>query len=536
MFTNKLASKRVSFALIMMFLLAGVLPIQTATAAHPANLPDSLSAEAWAQITALLPTAIIPNHIDYLKASNTGASDYFGSALSLSGNTLAVGAFGESNNATGVNGDASNNSAPSAGAVYIFTRSGTTWSQQAYLKASNTEAGDSFGSVVSLSGDTLVVGAYGEDSKAKGVNGDGADNSASSAGAAYVFTRSPAGIWSQQAYLKASNTEANDLFGMDVSLSGSTLVIGAYGEDSKAQGVNGDQADNTNSSSGAAYVFTRTGTDWSQQAYLKASNTFSDDYFGYAVSVSGDAIVIGADGEDSSATGVNGNQADNSASLAGAAYVFTRTGADWSQQAYLKASNSEAGDSFGYSVSISGNSLVVGAYWEGSSATGVNGIQADNSALRSGAAYVFTRTGVVWSQQAYLKASNTGGDDVFGMHVALDGDTLIIAAYHEDSSATGVNGDGANNSKSDSGAAYGFSRSGATWSPPIYLKASNTGAGDRLGYSVSASNNTFVAGAISESSNATGVNGDQADNSATSAGAVYLYSTILTVYLPMIQR
>ena len=129
------------------------------------------------------------------------------------------------------------------------------------------------------------------------------------------------------------------------------------------------------------------------------------------MAVSGDTVVVGALWEDSSATGVNGNQSDNSAADAGAAYVFVRSGTTWSQQAYLKASNTGAGDYFGCSVAVSGDTVVVGAYGEDSSATGVNGNQSDNSATDAGAAYVFVRSGTTWSQQAYLKASNTGADD-----------------------------------------------------------------------------------------------------------------------------
>ncbi|NCP78886.1 MAG: alpha/beta hydrolase, partial [Desulfuromonadales bacterium] len=200
-----------------------------------------LSADDWAQVRALLPTpsALTPDTQQaYLKASNTDGGDKFGYAVSLSGDTLVVGAVWEDSNATGVNGNQADNSASKSGAAYVFTRSGGVWSQQAYLKASNTEAGDYFGNAVSLSGDTLVVGAYLEDSNAIGVDGNQADNSASDSGAVYVFTRNGT-TWSQQAYLKASNTEAGDLFGNAVSLSGDTLVVGAYLEDSNAIGVDG---------------------------------------------------------------------------------------------------------------------------------------------------------------------------------------------------------------------------------------------------------------------------------------------------------
>ena len=219
-----------------------------------------------------------------------------------------------------MNGSQSDNSAIDSGAVYVFTRNGTTWSQQAYLKASNTDADDSFGRSVSLSGDTLAVGVYVEDSSATGVNGSQSDNSARDSGAVYVFTRSGR-TWSQQAYLKASNTDAGDLFGYSVSLSGSRLAVGAIYEDSSATGVNGSQSDNSVIDSGAVYIFTRSGTTWSQQAYLKASNTDASDEFGSSVSLSGDTLAVGADWEDSSATAVNDNQNDNSAGRSGAVYV-----------------------------------------------------------------------------------------------------------------------------------------------------------------------------------------------------------------------
>lgn len=149
-----------------------------------------------------------------------------------------------------------------------------------------------------------------------------------------------------------------------------------------------------------------------QQTYLKASNTGAGDFFSTAVALDGDTLVVGAPFEDSIATGVNGNQADNSGSGSGAVYVFVRTNGVWTQQAYLKASNAEAGDNFGKNVALSGDTLAVGAPAEGSALTGVtagapNESTTSNGALGSGAVYVFTRTNGVWSQQAYVKASNT---------------------------------------------------------------------------------------------------------------------------------
>jgi hypothetical protein len=451
----------------------------------------------------------------YLKASNAEANDYFG-VVAISGDTVVVGASGEDSSATGVNGNQSNNSALDSGAAYVFVRNGTTWSQQAYLKASNTGAGDRFGFSVAVSGDTVVVGAIWEDSNATEVNGNQADNSALESGAAYVFVRNGT-TWSQQAYLKASNNRGGVIFGGSVAVSEDTVVVGSEFEASFSGGD-----DYSKPHSGAAYVFVRNGTTWSQQAFLKAFNAPTYANFGSAVAVSGDSVVIGAANEDSGATGVNGNQADRSALDSGAAYVFFRNGTTWSQQAYLKASNTGANDSFGASVAVSGDTVVVGAPQEDSSATGVDGKQADESALRSGAAYVFVRNGTAWSQEAYLKASNTEADDNFGA-VAISGDTLVVGASQEDSSATGVDGDQTDNTALDSGAAYVFMRSGTTWSQQAYLKASNTGAADYFA-GVAVSGDTVVVGAGGEDSNATGVNGNQADNSALSSGAEYIFT------------
>ncbi len=443
----------------------------------------------------------------YLKASNSGAFDRFGSSVGISGDTIVVGASSEDST---VNGDGSNSSATGVGAAYVFVRSGTAWSEQAYLKASNFEPGDLFGWSVGICGDTIVIGATGESSNATTVNGDGSNNSAPAAGAAYVFVRSGT-AWSQQAYLKASNSGAFDWFGSSVGISEDTIVVGAVLESSNATRVNGDGTNNSASRVGAGYVFVRSGTAWNQQAYLKASNSRADNYFGESVGISGDTIVVGAYGESSNALS------------AGAAYVFVRSGTAWSQQAYLKASNSGAGDGFGVSVGISGETIVIGAVLEDSNATTVNGDGSNNSALDAGAAYVFVRSGTAWSQQAYLKASNSGAGDRFGASVGIGGDMIVVGAWHEASDATMVNGDGTNNSANDAGAAYVFVRSGTAWSQQAFLKASNSGASDWFGASVGISGNTIVVGARGEDSNATTVNGDGSNNSAFEAGAAYVF-------------
>src|SRR5579864_5170090 len=247
--------------------------------------------------------------VAYLKASNTEANDHFGNggtldghgvALSGDGNTLAVSAPYESSGAKGVNGDQSDNSVYSSGAVYVFIQKNGAWSQQAYIKPSNPGLSYRFGHMVALSqdGNTLAVSAHFEASAAKGINGDQNDKSIPQAGAVYVFTRTGT-AWTQQAYIKASNTgekgvgkqpSKGDQFGFSIGLSadGNTLAVGAISEDSGATGINGDQNDNSKVSSGAVYIFTRTGAAWSQQAYVKASNTDVNNLFGYSVGLSAD--------------------------------------------------------------------------------------------------------------------------------------------------------------------------------------------------------------------------------------------------------
>ena len=219
-------------------------------------------------------------------------------------------------------------------------------------------------------------------------------------------------------------------------------------------------------------MFTRTGTTWTQQAYVKSDNIDAGDMFGYAVALTadGDMLAVGAFDEDGSARGVNG-MPDNRNNGSGAAYVFTRTGSAWTQQAYIKASNGEPQDSFGVHVALNddGTTLLVGSLDEDCKVTGVNAPDSCGSDwkedLSMGAAYVFVRAGTTWSQQAFLKASNTGFNDWFGSRVALsgDGNLAVVGASLEDGGAKGINGRQNDDSASESGAIYVFSRSGATW-------------------------------------------------------------------------
>jgi hypothetical protein len=443
----------------------------------------------------------------YVKASNTEQSDHFGASIALSrdGNTMAVTAHWESSAATGVNGAQNDNAIRQAGAVYVFVRTAAGWTQQAYVKASNTGRtgegdalgdGDQFGYSVALSGDggTLAVGAISEDSAAQQINGDDRDDSQQSSGAVYVFSQT-AGAWSQQAYIKGSHLEAGDLFGFAVALSfdGNTLAASAFDERGSARTINGPH-DNRANGSGALYVFTRRLGSWAQEAYVKGSRTEATDQLGYSVAISddGNTIAAGAGDEDCLTPGINPPGCDNDSPplgaaniWVGAAYVFVRSGGVWTEQAFIKANNARPYNSFGVKLALSGDggTLAVASYVEDNGGRGIHPPTSQpflivdhldpwregrNRAEESGAVYVFTRAGAMWTQRAYVKGSNTDAGDEFGSGVALSGDGRIMAvgAHNEDSAARGINPPGgsgdksgaqADNSADDSGAVYMFS-------------------------------------------------------------------------------
>ena len=402
-----------------------------------------------------------------------------------------------------------------------------------YFKASTVATNDQFGYAIALSADgsTLAVGAYLEDGAARGIDGNQRDRSAPDAGAVYVFVME-AGIWRQQAYVKASNTAKGDNFGWSVSLSedGNVLAVGALREDSAATGVDGDQSSKAAPDAGAAYVFRRSQGRWSQEAYVKASNTDAGDNFGTSVSLSadGETLAIGAFREDGGKPSSDaGAQADNSATDAGAAYVFVHASGTWQQQAYIKASNPGAGDFFGVAVlSGDGRTLAIGAQAEDSAATGVNGDANSEAAQDSGAVYVYERNGSAWSQVAYLKPSNTGAGDNFGIALALSrsGDTLVVGAPREDSNASGRDGDGSDNTGTDSGAAYLFERRNGVWRQEAYLKAGNNARGRLYGFAVALSGDGKVAAVCAprDNSGIGGIDPPRPDTGAASSGAVHV--------------
>jgi hypothetical protein len=399
-----------------------------------------------------------------VQASDALATDYFGCSVALSsdGNTMAVGAY-KDNNSGGTD----------AGSVYVFTRSGTTWMEQARVQASDALATDYFGYSVALSsdGNTMVVGAFWDD------NSGGTD-----AGSAYVFTRSGA-TWTQQAQVQALDALASDHFGISVALSsdGNTMAVGANLGDSSGGATN----------AGSAYVFTRSGTTWTQQAEVQASDAAMDDYFGVSVALSsdGNTMAVGANGDGNSG-GID----------AGSAYVFTRSGTTWTQQARVQASDAAMNDYFGISVALSsdGNTLAVGAYWD-DNAGGTN----------AGSAYVFTRSGTTWTQQARVQASDAAASDYFGCSVALssDGNTMAVGSYLDDN-AGGTN----------AGSAYIFTRSGTTWAQQARVQSTHAGGSDYFGFSISLSSdgNTLAVGAYLD------------DNAGTSdAGSAFIFQSSL---------
>ena len=391
----------------------------------------------------------------YLKASNADAGDAFGVSIAMSGNTAVIGAVLESSSARGVNGDQSNNDLHESGAAYVFTQEPDGWMQQAYLKASNSDVRDIFGSAVAIDGNLLVVGAPYEDSAATGIGGDQSDNSMNNAGAVYVFLRS-AGTWTQIAYVKAPNTGEAFGFGACLAISGNRFVVGSQTEDSNATGVDGDPYNNLANQSGAAYVYRIDGQTVTLEAYLKASNTEVDDRFGCGLDIDGDTIAVGAALEDSAARNVGGDQSDNSMSMAGAVYIFHRTAANgWQQQAYIKAINTIAYQTFA-NVSLSGNLLAVGVSQDSSAASGIDGDAEDNSLMSAGSVQLYQRTGSVWAPISYIKPTNPGHTDLFGGSISMADGLLAVGAYQEDSDALGINGDMFNDLALRSGAAYTF--------------------------------------------------------------------------------
>lgn len=479
-----------------------------------------------------------PDAIGYFKPLNSGAGDSFGYSVAVSadGHTLVVGAPYEDCSCTGVNPLPTNDLAPEAGAVYVFIWSGEYWKQQAYIKAPHAVPGQRFGTTIALSadGNTLIVGLSDYD-----VTYAYDDH-------VYAYTRS-AGRWAHTAALSASNSSLGDHFGSALALSadGSTLAVAASGEGSSEQGVGGSGLNDDAGYSGAVYIFSRVLTRWFQTAYIKGSNSDAGDLFGTSVALSGDGntLAVGSELDDgwikgghhaSSMNCLLGQAPSGVACEAGAVDIYSRASGAWRHESYLRPAVFDADDRFGASVALSGDGsrLAVGAIGEDSAAVGDAG---NNDAPDSGAAYIFERSGSLWRQRAYFKASDTDEGDLFGGAVALDedGGTIAISARREDGSAAGAS-DVPNDLLDDAGAVFLFELDdtvkGGRWSQMRYVKAQNPGMDDRFGgnlsrgaIALSADGGTLVVPAADEDGSGAGVPGTPQDDTASGAGAVYLY-------------
>lgn len=339
-------------------------------------------------------------------SSSTGCIN-FSSASSSSNSSSLSSSSTSSSSASNTSSTSTSSSTPggeNSGAVYIYHLQDNGWKEEAYIKASDAGAQDYFGQSIALSqdGNLMAVGAPGEDSKTSNANNDTVTIDGTeyllNSGGVYLFARTD-NKWVEQTKLKPSFIQINQSFGASLALSadGATLAVGTPGDWTKVGGINGntvyDPKDDSYIGSGATYIFTKSGTSWAQEAYIKPNVVKPYYQFGSAVSLSGNGntLAVGSWLESSLATGINGDQLDASSSNSGAAYVFTRAGTTWVQRSYIKAPNSNALDRFGRALELddSGESLAIGAYREASKAVGINGDKADNSAAGAGAAYIY---------------------------------------------------------------------------------------------------------------------------------------------------
>ncbi len=370
-----------------------------------------------------------------ITASDGESGDWFGKSVSISGDYAIVGAYGDD-----VNGTIS-------GSAYIFKRDNGNWVEHQKLIASDGEPGDKFGRSVGISNNFLIIGASGDND---------------SGGSAYVFIRNDT-IWNEQAKLIPDDSDPDDGFGYSVSITGEYAIIGALWDE--------DNGEN----SGSAYIFKRENTSWYQQIKILPSDGNIDDYFGKSVSISGNHSIIGASGDDD-----NGDES-------GSAYIYYRNGLNWYQQEKITPLDGYSWDLFGYSVSISGDFVIIGSKW------------ADFYENCSGAAYIFNREYEDWIQQTILFDSESNEGDVLGWSTAISGDYAIIGA-------PGVDDNG-----EDSGSVYIFERDNQGWNLVVQIIAFDGSTLDCFGKSVSISDTFAIVGAYND------------DDNGENSGSAYIY-------------
>jgi len=380
------------------------------------------------------------------------APSMVGRAVSINGNTAILGSA------------AGNQNGALSGAAYVFAPGPLGfWRRQTELLASDGSPTDRFGFSVSMSHNTAVIGAWGDDDACP-------DNQNCDSGSAYVFVRDRNGVWTQQAKLRASDATAPARFGWSVAINSDTIVVGAPYD-------NGF---------GSAYIFIRNEYGmWTQQAKLLASDGAMHDLFGESVAISGDTAICGSRTDNN----VNGIRA-------GSAYIFVGDGnSDWTQQTKLLAPNGTAEEAFGSSVAINGNTTLIGAQTD------------SENGPASGSAHIFVRdTGGAWTQQSKLLALDGAAFDFFGFYVALSGDTAVVGAPLGDDACPG-------DTMCDSGSAYVFvhDENGA-WIQRTKLLASDGASDDTFGFAVAISDIKILVGAV----------GDE-DANGLNAGAAYIF-------------
>ncbi|MDD3860169.1 MAG: MBG domain-containing protein, partial [Bacteroidales bacterium] len=413
-------------------------------------------------------------------ASDRQAEDNFGCSVSIDGDYAIVGAKYEDHDLVG------GSNKLQAGSAYIFKNESGTWTQVQKIVASDRSADDWFGNSVAISGDYIVVGAYLEDEDESGAN------TFESAGSAYIF-KNESGTWTEVQKIVASDRSAADYFGYAVDISGDYIVVGAYMEDENEVGAA------TMANAGSAYIFYNNAGTWEQTQKIVALDRYNNDYFGYAVAVNNDHLIVGAYNEDEN---VAGGEPLNSA---GSAYIYKNNAGTWTQLQKIVASDRNELDNFGWSVDIYGDYAIVGAYSEDEDGSGSNTME------ESGSAYIFKNNTGTWSEIDKIVASDREAGDRFGYAVAINGDYAVVGAYLEDEDESGLN------SYENSGSAYVFKNDAGTWSEEQKIVSADRRPADWFGISVAVSNVYVYIGAQLQDYD---INGE---NNYPSSGAAYIF-------------
>jgi hypothetical protein len=383
---------------------------------------------------------------------------WFGYSVAISGDYAIVGAIYEKKDTIG------GNPFESSGSAFIFKNIEGTWTQVQKLVAPEREDNDWFGYSVAISGDYAIIGAPREN---EDIN---EENTLSSSGSAYIF-KNNSGVWLLTQKIAASDREAGEQFGYSVAISEDFAAIGAIGEDDDTTTWN------TLTYSGSAFIFKFKSGAWIQTQKIVATDRGTEDFFGCSISISGDFLIVGAHREDHNVTGGSFN------SNSGAAYIFKNNSGIWSQIQKIVASDREEHTWFGYSVSISGDYAVIGAWMEGKDAIG------ENPLTYAGSAYIFKNNGRIWSQVQKIVASDRDHDDRFGYSLAISGDYLIVSAYEEDHDLMG------GNTLNSAGSAYIFKRNGETWTEVQKITALDRRNSGTFGWAVAISGDYAIVGA-----------------------------------------